>query len=464
MQWITDAGSGDGIAASTLTAQRPAGWWRLMPLTSALLVGGLVAGLTVWSLTRPDPRMATRLAVPIPTNMQLFGPLALSPDGRTLVDAARGEDGVSRLYRRGLDQLEATLIPGTENAVVPFFSPTGEWVGFCAYVGGGRGTLKIASLAGGTPMTLWEGALISLGSWGPEDTIVLGGQGPHGDERSGLWQISATGGEPTPMTTLNLDEGEGAHFWPQFLPGGQAVLFMVEFGEGSADREKTQIAVLSLDTGERRLLMQGTDFGYAPGGHIVFVRGDSLWRVPFDAGRLEVTGQPVPVPEPVAVRGGLATFAFGGNGTLAYVPSYVEPSRTLVWVDREGNEEPLAAEPRHYRNLDVSPDGESLAVVVGREERDLWIYDLARNTPTRLTFESAILNMPRWSPDGRRVAFASSPDGYFHNLFWRAADGTGEVERLTTRPNTQFPTGWSPDGQRLLFYEFGARLTCGCSR
>ena len=195
LQWITDAGSGDGIAASTLTAQRPAGWWRLMPLTSALLVGGLVAGLTVWSLTRPDPRVARRLAVPIPTNMQLFGPLALSPDGRTLVYAARGEDGVSRLYRRELDQLEATLIPGTENATFPFFSPTGEWVGFFAGSGGGLGTLKTASLAGGTPVTLWEGALISVNaSWGPDDTIVLGGQGQHGDERSSLWQISATGG------------------------------------------------------------------------------------------------------------------------------------------------------------------------------------------------------------------------------------------------------------------------------
>ena len=457
LQWIADAGSGDGTAASTLTAERPAVWWRLMPLTSALLVGGLVAGLTVWSLTRPDPRMATRLTVPIPTNPAPRG-VALSPDGRTLVYASRGEDDVTRLYRRELDQLEATLIPGTENATFPFFSPTGEWVGFFAYGAfGAHGTLKTTALAGGTPVTLWEGALISGASWGPDDTIVLGGQGPHGDERSGLWQISASGGDPIPMTTLNLDEGEGAHFLPQFLPGGQAVLFMVEFGEGSADREKTQIAVLSLDTGERRLLMQGTDFRHAPGGHIVFVRGGSLWRVPFDAGRLEVTGQPVPIPEPVAVRGGSATFAFGGNGTLAYVPSYavVERSSTLVWVDREGNEAPLAAEPRNYRNPDVSPDGESLALVVGREERDLWIYDLARNTPTRLTFESAIMNMPRWSPDGRRVAFALSPDGLFPNLFWRAADGTGEVERLTSSPNEQFPTGWSPDGQRLLFYEFG---------
>ena len=366
---------------------------------------------------------------------------------------------MSRLYRRELDQLEATLIPGTENARFPFFSPTGEWVGFFASGAFAvHGTLKTTALAGGTPVTLWEGALISGASWGPDDTIVLGGQGPHGDERSSLWQIAATGGDPTPMTTLNLDEGEGAHFLPQFLPGGQAVLFMVEFGEGSPDREK------NADCGAVARHWQAAAFD---AGHRFPLCAGRSHRL--CAGRLALAGS-------VRRRAGSKSPASRSRSrnrlrsAAGRRPSRSEAtarSRTYLvtlWLSgrarwygliREGNEEPLAAEPRNYRNPDVSPDGESLALTVGREERDLWIYDLARNTPTRLTFESAIMNMPRWSPDGRRVAFALSPDGLFPNLFWRAADGAGEVERLTSSPNEQFPTGWSPDGQRLLFYEFG---------
>ena len=461
LQWIAEERSGSGTAASTPSAQQPAGWRRVIPLTSAVVVGGLIAGLTVWSLTRPDPRMTTRFTVPLPTTMQLgpSRPLALSPDGRTLVYVARNETGVfsSRLYRRALEEPEATAIPGTENATAPFFSPDGARLGFFTLTAPGQGALKTVSLAAGTPVTLFEGTVTRSASWGPDDTIVLGA---NGEDWASLWQIPAAGGEPAPFTTVNLDEGEVFHVLPEFLPGGRAMLFVVAFGETGPYRDTAQIAVLSLDTGDRRILLQGSDVRYEPSGQLVFMRDGALWRVPFDAERLQVIGQPVPVMEPVAVRSGSADFAVGRSGTLAYRPSgpVVEPSRRLVWVDRDGNEEPLSAAPRYYAHPDVSPDGGRVAMVVtGNDGSDLWIYDLARNAPTRLTFGAASVTVPRWSPDGDRVVFSLIREGRRGppNLFWRASDGTGEVERLTTSPNAQFASAWVRDGQRLLFHEVG---------
>ena len=237
------------------------------------------------------------------------------------------------------------------------------------------------------------------------------------------------------------------------MPAGGAVLFTV--WSGSLDT--AQIAVVSLETGDRQMLVGGTYPRYARTGHIVFARRNSLWAIPFDADRLEVTGAAVPVIEGVRVNevNGAAQFALVGDGSLMYVPGGAASSdRRLVWVDREGREGQLAAQPQPYTHPRVSPDGTRVALDVQVDNRDVVVYEIARNIVSRLTSDPATDFFPVWTPDGLRLAYGSGRESSgAPNLFWRAADGTGGVDRLTTSPNIQLPQAFSPDGQLLVYLE-----------
>ena len=283
-------------------------------------------------------------------------------------------------------------------------------------------------------------------SWGPDDTIVFATSGP-----SGLWRVSAGGGEPEELTTPDRELAVD-HQWPEILPGGEAVLFTIM---GRAV-ENAQIAVLSLDSGETKVLIpRGSNPRYAPTGHIVYGVGGTLRAVGFDLERLEVTSDPVPVLDGVVTKGsGAADYAISQNGSLAYVAGSARGNfeRTLVWVDREGREEPLAAEPRVYTYPRISPDGTRLALDVNDQEIDIWIWNFARETLTRLTFDPARDVYPTWTPDGLRVAFGSDRDGVV-NPFWKAADGTGTVELLVESTNSLEPQSITPDGTRLVIRE-----------
>ena len=364
--------------------------------------------------------------------------MALSSDGTRLVYSANDQ-----LYLRAMDQMETTPVRGTEgDARSPFFSPDGEWVGF--YAGGGQ--LKKVAVSGGAPVTLCD-AQVSLGArWGADDTIIFGQRG------TGILQVSADGGTPEVLIPLTGTEG----FGPQVLPGDKAVLFTL--GQNGMSWDDAQIVVHSLETGERNVLIEGgRDARYVPTGHLVYVLDGTLLAVPFDVDALEVTGGPIPMAEGVmtaGLRSGAAHFSVSDTGALVYVTGGDPAERTLVWVDRDGREETLAAEPRAYRHPRISPDGGRVAVVVRDPEQDIWIWDFARETLTPLTFGSRNDFYPVWTPDGRQVAFASNRDPPF-NLFWKAADGTGTVERLTESESQQFPYAFTPDGSQLVFLERG---------
>ena len=219
--------------------------------------------------------------------------------------------------------------------------------------------------------------------------------------------------------------------------------------------ENAQIAVLDLTTREQKILIRGGSHArYVPTGHLVYGVGGTLRAVAFDLRRLEVVGTPVPVLEQVMTTAAGAHMSISDDGTLVYVPGGVQaaPARTLVWVDRQGREEPLKAPPRAYLYPRLSPDGTRVALDVRDQELDIWIWDLARETLTRFTFDPRADTHPVWTPDGQRVVFRSQRAGP-HNLFWQAADGTGAVERLTESPNQQHGPAFSPDGTRLVFRE-----------
>jgi serine/threonine-protein kinase len=262
--------------------------------------------------------------------------------------------------------------------------------------------------------------------------------------------MSASGGEPERITTVDTDAGEFAHAAPEWLPGGRSVLFTV-IPRTSAPE---QIAVASLETGEHRVLLEGSHPRYVGTGHLFFRRGTTLWRVPFDARDAQLAGEPVPVLEGVRAAPRSASFALGGNGSLAYFPErgQTESPRALVWVDRQGQEEELPLPPRSYVWPRVSPDGMHAAVWT-IDSRDVWVTELERGTLSRLTTYEGNDTTPLWTPSGERVVFQSTraPRG----LYSKAADGTGTVE-LLLRANEDWafmnPMSWSGDGRTLVFH------------
>ncbi|MCH7805236.1 MAG: serine/threonine-protein kinase [Acidobacteria bacterium] len=439
----------DSFAATARETGAPvaARSWPQMVLWSIAVVVTLIAGISIWNLMRPGPLPLTKFVITPAANAPLANSLntgvAISLDGRKIVYPAI-VDGTTQLYVRDLDNLIATPLPGTEGAVQPFFSPDSRSVAFFT-----AGKLAKASLTGTPAVTLCDTppGLRGGGSWGTEDTIVFAANNGRA-----LYRVSARGGEPEVLLTPDLDKGE-SYWFPHILPGGKAVLFLVwDGGEGH------QIAVVLLETGEKKILIEGgSQPYYASTGHLVYYRPftGTLMAVRFEREGLEVIGEAIPVQEGIRTNTtGWADWAFSSNGTLVYVPGASDPECTLVWVDRKGQEEPLAAKLPLPTGPQLSPDGARLAITVTDSgNRDVWIYDLRRNTPTRLTFEPAFDFTPVWTPDGQRVVFRSSREGGQNNLFWKAADGTGQVERLTRSPNGQQPSSFSPDGKRLVFVE-----------
>jgi len=362
--------------------------------------------------------------------------VAFSPDSRHIVYAAQ-RNGAIQLYLRELDQLEPRFIAGTEGGRLPFFSTDGEWVGFMDSEGG----VSKIPVRGGSPQTLAEGQQSRIGgSWSADGTILF----THDDDFS-LHRVAATGGASRALTTVTPGILEG-HSWPHALPGGETILFTVgrlnTTGNG-------RIALLTVESGEVRDLIQGGyNARYVPTGHIVFMRSEALWAVPFNLGRLEIVGPEIRVIQGIETDGvrGYAAYAFSNAGRLIYLPggdTRSQTSRNLVWVDRDGREELLDAEPRAYGFPRLSPNGERLAVTISR---DLWTYDLERGTQSRRTFTGRV-GRSIWTPDGERLVYQS------RGLWWIAADGTGQPERITTESRDLRPEAFSPDGALLVYRE-----------
>ena len=419
--------------------------WALAAILALVLVALIVGVL----LRAPQPVVRpTRLTVNLPPSDRLAvwnTPVAaLSPDGSHIVYVANHGGGSTQLYLRSIDHFETTPIPGTEDAESPFFSPDGESVGFFA-----EGKLKRVSLSGGAPLIICSAPLYRGGSWGPDGTIIF-----SPSFSLGLFRVSAAGGTPKPLTVPDRKKGEISHRWPEVLPGNKAVLFTIWTGAGGSF-DNARIGVLSLETGEQRVLAEGPTYArYLHSGHLVYAQAGGLVAVPFDLRGLEVTGPPVSILEGISMSpfSGAADFSLSDDGSLAYVPGGASlGERTLLWVNRKGAPQPLPAPPHFYHGPRLSPDGRRLAVSIRSAEPGLWVYDLARGTLTRLT-ESTIAPYSTWTPDGKHVTFSSSRSGSF-NIYRMAVDGSGASERLATSENLLLPDSWSPDGQVLAFTE-----------
>jgi serine/threonine-protein kinase len=424
----------------------PRARWKFgVALLLAAALGGAITAVGVWYLRLPVTAPVARFSFPLGVGQEfsLTGRslVAISPDGTHIIYVANGQ-----LYLRSIDQLEAKPITssGSQAPTSPAFSPDGQSVVYYSTAG----TLQRIAVSGGTAVTICAADNPFGVSW-DKDWIVFG------QADRGIMRVSPDGNKPE--IVVAVQPGERA-YGPQVLPGGKTILFTLATG-ASLDRwDKAQIVVQSLTSGQRKTLIRGSDAHFVPTGHIVYAVGGTLFGVPFDLERLEVTGGPTPVLEGVRRAGLLATgtanFSFSKTGTLIYVPGPIKgsPQSSLALVDRDGVIQPLKLPPGSYSFPRVSPDGKKIAYTTDDgKEAIVWTYELSGTAPPRRLTYGGSNRYPIWSADGKHVAFQSDREGD-GAIFWQPAD-SGDAERLT-KPDPgiyHIPDSWSPDGERFSF-------------
>ena len=406
--------------------------------TVAAAVSAIVAGTAAWLLVPSDsaqqvqPPKVARFSIPTHAPSPLLGGgLAISSDGAQLAYLTdRG------LTVRARDRLESAVVVASSTVQgFPFFSPDGKWLGFM-----GWDTLRKVPTAGGPAVTVAESR--AMGSWTAEDIVFA--------DMHGVFRVSAEGGKPEELFAAPNPLEQAVS--PQFLPTRQAVLFTViptrTYIAGFATNAPgARVDVLDLTTGERRtILLGGGRARYVPTGHLIYAAGGTLFAAAFDLERLEVRGDAVPVVS----EAGLLDFAVSDEGTLIYQAGEIDLRRELVWVDRQGGEEPLGAPFRPYLYPRLSPDGTRVALDVRDSvNREVWMWDLRRKALERFTRDDAGNPIVEWSPDGRYLVFCSDRFGVT-NMFRQTSDGSGEPERLFPSDRLQMPVCF-PSEERLLF-------------
>jgi Tol biopolymer transport system component len=448
-----DAPASSAEGGAVPRAPRPS--WRLWhgALAAMLVVAGALAA---WVL-KPDPAggpqpMRQFVLTPAP------GPLAIAntnrdiqitPDGTRVIFFA-GQGAERALYVWPLDALAPTVVRRGERLFDPFVSPDSKWVAFNDET---DFALRKVPLTGGPPVTLASiGREIAGATWGPDGSIVFAFSGLA----SGLMRLPEGGGSPVALTTLDKARGEVGHYWPEFLSGGNGLIFTVRVGSRGAQSE---IWAMDLRNGKaKRLVETGTGARYSGTGHLVYGADNALWAVAFDPATMEIRGEAVQVRDAVPAKSsGAVSFSVSADGSLAYVSAASAVAlRRLVWIDRAtGAREVASLPPRPYTTARISPDGSRVALDIRDEGGDIWIWDLARNIATKITYDPSSDATPAWTADGQRIVFQSQRGGV-PNIFAQSADGTGAVERLTETANTQYPSAVLRDGS-VLYWELGAR-------
>ena len=456
LKWISETRSEAGLPASVTSPRkiRERVWsW----VGAFLLVLLAVLGIATWRLSTKTP-LSFRASILPPEKASFYfqgeygGPPVLSPNGRRLAFLARGMDGKNALYVRPLDALTSQRLEGTEGASFPFWSWDSRSIGYFA-----AGRLKTIAASGGPPEVLCDAPSGRGGSWNADGTIIFA---PVAS--GGIFRVSSAGGAVLPVTPIDASRGQITNRWPQFLPDGRHFLY---YSLTSSD-EPSGTYVGSLDGGAPRFILRGdTNAVYAPPGYLLFVREGTLMAAPFDARRLHITGDAMPLAEHVQVSSSVLRTVLGvsENGVLAFqeAPASSGSGGLLEWFDRSGKQLGMIGQGEHASFLwpRLSPDGRRLAVQIAdpsSSSGDLWVYDLVRDVRTRLTFGPASNYYPTWSPDGAEIAYASDRTRGAQ-AYRKAANGAGKEERLLESALNDFPGSWSPDGRLLALERQGAQ-------
>ena len=438
---IVDALTGSAMTQTPQSAGIRRRW--LWGLVGASLALGLGVSAVVTRLSRsPAPMSTLRLTLDAPAGTEFVDDngLAISPDGRLVAFVARSSDGI-KLWVRSLSSSTARELPGTDDAVFPFWSPDSRSLGFFA-----AGKLKRIDLAGGAPTVICNVGAGRGGTWNEEGVILFNSvnDGP-------LLRVSATGGIPEPFTVLDRSQGENSHRWPQFLPGGHSFLYYVR--HQALERSGLYLGTTDKPQDKVRLMTTTSNGLYVPSGnsqsgHLFWMSNGALMAQTFEPAPGRVTGEAVRVAEDVAVANASALIAasVSPDGTIVYHPAAAR-SYQLTWYGRDGKSLGAVGQPDAYVGPRISPDGKRVAVTL---RGDVWQMELARGILTRVTFEGGIIADPLWSPDSQRISFAKGPTGN-PTLFSKSASGTGAEDHLLDSRDTLYGQDWSPDGRAILY-------------
>ena len=449
---LRDAASGStsGAASAVESAKRQRTTQRRALVAGALVATAAVAGLAGWLIA---PRLAPATSKSAVVSFEIgdvslssvFPPsFAVSPDGTRIVYPS--PRGFIQRSLRHADQVQARWEPHAIE--YPFFSPDGEWIG--AFTTPRNTTLTRVSVRGGAPTVIADigvDAWVHGGSWGSDDRIVFA-------TTLGLHRVAAGGGKPELFVTPDPDQQE-LHFWaPEILPGGGTVLFTVIPRDPKAAPRVVALDLVSLE--RKTVLTEGAAARYAPTGHLVYVVRGRLQAVAFDAKALETRGDPQTVLDGEVLG---SNFELSDKGTLVYHPAVpAEGAEVLVWVDRDGRQEQITAPAGSWIYPRISPDGKRVASDRWlKEGRDIYIWDLERQSLSRLTDDPSQDVFPHWSADGSRLFFSSNRSGAAFDLYSRAADGTGSDELVFESDlEKMLGGGLTPDGAQLVVMQSGS--------
>jgi serine/threonine protein kinase/Tol biopolymer transport system component len=450
LEWMAQATP--AVDQARVAEPRPKGAVYTLAAIAALL--GLIAiglaGWMFWPKTEP-PAPITRFQVPLPDNVTFGQYVSLSPDGRKLVINTSGDPTV--LWIRDLDALEWRRLPGTEGGASPFWSPDSRFLAFAV-----GNQIKKIDISGGPPQTLCTVPMsfgsVGSGSWSRDGVIVFGGRGTNP-----LWKVSQSGGVATQVTSVDPSLGESFHALPVLMPDGKHFIY---FRTGTPERMGVYGGSLDAKPAEQPktlILASGLAASYA-NGSLFFWRDNTLMAQPFDAGRLQLKGEPVPVAEHVDSTGRTGVFSISASGALAFRTVAKTGNFQLTWFDREGKTLSNFGEPGQDILIKLSPDGTRGAVRDAGTSTpgDLWTLDFASGRRTRFTFQKSFGSWAVWSPDGSRIAFSAGT--IFDTVYEKSSSGASDEKELLKEPNKlHLPTSWSRDGKFMLYFSANTTKT-----
>jgi eukaryotic-like serine/threonine-protein kinase len=443
LQWIGDRGT----QSSSLQGQaNRIGAWLLWLACGVLLGAALLAATLAWrsqNSTRQESYFLAAVALTV------HNP-AFAPNGHTVAAVGFSETARTNdlwLYEVGSQQPRE--LADTQEASFPFWSPDGKSLGFFA-----DGKLKRLEIAGGPVQLICDAPLARGGTWNKDGVILFT---PSGHMSGGLYRVSAAGGVPTHVTTPDASRTVSSQRWPIFLPDGKHFLYLAANLSGQTDSDALYAG--SLDSTETRFITRATgNAAYAAPGYLLFAREKTLYAQTFDAASLTLSGEAIPLLRNVSYLPRIAhnDYAVSNGDVLVAQPASRVSLSRLVWRDRKGEESGTVGKPDVYANVRLAPNGKAVAFDKTDQENqntDLWTFDLQQASLKRLTFDPAIDAEPLWSPDGKRILFASSRAGVMR-VYVKNADGGEDEQSLPLDASDradQYPTSWSPDGKHFLY-------------
>jgi Tol biopolymer transport system component len=448
LRWIAESG---GQMRGSPPARKMSRNEKVAWGTAIALLATTLTNLAVNRWRKPEEPQVVHSSILAPPNVRMSitgdfaGPPAISPDGRQIAFVGI-QEGRSMIWVRPLETGAASPLPGTQDATFPFWSADGRSLGFFA-----EGKLKRVDTSGGPAVTIADAPGGRGGSWNRDDVIVF-----VPDIRSGVYRVAATGGPVVELTRVQSlgSSGHTTHRWPQFLPDGKHFLFVA--ARHTAPRaEENGLYMGSLEGGEPQRIVASNANGAYASGYLLYLREKTLLAQRFDPASGELSGETFPLAEGVQYSTGTwqAVFTVSDNGVLAYQTGSDQALSRLAWFDRQGKMAQSLGQAGPIFDLELSPDGNQIAMNVGDPISDIWLHDLKRDIRTRLTFGNSLCYSPVWSPDGRWVAFASDLRTGAFSIQRKRSSGEGEPEILYRASSSAVPADWSPDGRSLLFVQ-----------